>query len=398
MYGRPRFRAISASTREATLAAVVVLLAAWAGLSWTGSDDPAPPPGPAYGAGMESGSGPCDANGTSNVALRLVTTEEAPLVLEPARLIVRWEDAGDTGPLACVEPDDDDVTADATTAQAPAGERAAQITVTGMERGQDVSVNLGVEWPADATVTSVPIRVETDPAADGTVAIDARPVAVEVNHLEPPSVAAQLVGPPDGAVLGEPASYELRVTVRDGPAHDVTARLPLASGVTVERLSADNDGDCAPDAEAVVCHWAELEESASARMELVIVPGDPTCEFLVLCLEVEVTWSDDPDAVATASTEVDLEGRRELVIASYSVDGIRVFTISNTSTGRVTEVLVDDPGCGPVTSTDPPVIEPGATLVLTCGGSTPEEREVTSSALGPSGQIVTGSLVIEGTD
>ena len=397
MYGRPRFRAISASTREATLAAVVVLLAAWAGLSWIGTDDPAPPPGPAYGAGMEPASGPCDANGSSNVALRLVTTEEAPLVLEPARLIVRWDDSGNTGPLACVESNDDDVTVEATTAEAPAGERAAQITVTGMERGQDVSVDLGVEWPADTTVTSVSIRVEADPAADGTIVIDARPVAVEVNHLEPPSVAAQLVGPPDGAVLGEPASYELRLTVEDGPAHEVTARLPLASGVTVERLSADNDGDCAPGAEAIVCRWAEVEERASAQMELVVVPGDPTCEFLVLCLEAEVTWSDDPDAVATASTQVDLEGRRELVIASYAVDGIRVFTVSNTGTGRVTEVLVDDPGCGPVTSTAPPVIEAGGTLVLTCGGSAPEEREVTASALGASDQIVTGSLVIDGT-
>lgn len=290
------------------------------------------------------------------------------------------------------------MTADASVAEAPAGERAAQVIVTGMKRGQDVIVNLGVLWPADTTVTSVPIRVESDPTADGSVMIDARPVALEVNHLEPPGVVAQLVGPPDRAVLGEPTPYDLRLTVRDGPARDVTARLPLDAGLTVESLFADTDGECAPDAEEVVCRWPEIEESASAQIELVVVPGDPTCEFLVLCLEAEVTWSDDPDAVTTASIEVDLEGRPELVIASYALEGVRVFTVSNTSTGLVTNVLVTDPGCGPVTSTAPPVIEPADTLVLTCGGSGPDERTVTASSLGASGQIVTGSLIVEGTD
>ena len=397
MYRRPRSRVSNVSAREITLAAIIVLLAAWAGLSWTGRDDAGPPPGPAYGAGMEAAAGPCDANGSSNVALRLVTTDEAPLTPEPARVIVRWDDSGDTGPLVCVEPDDEQVSAEASVAEASTGERAAQITVTGVERGQEVTVNLGVPWPAETEVTWVPIRVEADATAGNDVLIDSRPVAVDVNHLEPPRVAAQLLSPPDGAVLGEPAPYELRLTVTDGPAHDVTARMPLAAGVTVESLRADNDGECAPDAEAVVCRWAELAGVASAQIELVVVPGDPTCQFLVLCLDAEVTWSDDPDATATASTEVDLEDRKELVIASYAVDGVRVFTVSNTGTGPVTHVRVSDPGCGPVTSTAPPVIEPAATLVLTCGGSIADEREVTASALGASGQIVTGSLVIEGT-
>ena len=398
MYRRPRSRVSNVSAREITLAALVVLLAAWAGLSWTGGDDTAADPGPAFGAGLEPASGPCDANGSSNVALRIVTTDEAPLAPEPARVIVRWDDAGDTGPLDCVEPDDEQVSAEARAAEAPAGERAAQITVTGMERGQDVTVDLGVPWPAETAVTWVPVRVETHPDAGDSVLIDERPVAVEVNHLDPPSVAAQLLSPPDGAVLGEPTAYELRLTVSDGPASDVTARLPLSAGVTVESLLADNDGECAPDAGAVVCRWDEIEDETSAQMELVVVPGDPTCAFLVLCLEAEVTWADDPDAVATASTEVDLEGRAELAIASYAVDGVRVFTVSNTSTGLVTDVLVTDPGCGPVTSTAPPVIEPADTLVLTCGGSVADERRVTASARGESGQIVSGSLVIEGTD
>jgi hypothetical protein len=393
MFRRPHVRAISASTKETTLAAVVVLLAAWAGLSWYGNDDPAPD-GPTHAARLDAASGPCDRNGSSNVALLVTTTDDAPLTPGPAQIIVRWNDTGDTGPMVCVESDADSVTAEASAIAAAPGERGAQLSVADMERDQQVTVHLGIPWPADAATTSVAVHLEPGAADDGSVLVDPAPVTVDVNHLAPPSVAAQLVGPPDGAVLGDPSPFELRLAVTDGPARQVVGRLPLADGVTVESLFADNDGECASEVDAIVCRWDAIESSASALIELVVVPGDPTCEFFVLCLDAEVTWSGETDAMTTASTEVELERRPELAVASFEVDGVRAFTVTNTSTGPVTDIEVVDPGCGPVTHTGPEVLEPAGTLVLTCGGSGSEEREVTATGLGPTGAAVTGSVVI----
>jgi hypothetical protein len=397
MFRRPHVRAISASTKEASLAAIIVLLAAWAGLSWYGNDDPAPA-GPTHAARLDAASGPCDRNGTSNIALLVTSTDDAPLTPGPAQLIVRWNDTGDTGPMVCVESDTDGVTAEASTIAATPGERGMQISVAGMERGQEVTVDLGIPWPADVATTSVAVHLEPGAGADGSILVDPAPVTVDVNHLAPPSVAAQLVGPPDGAILGEPTPFELRLSVTDGPAAEVTARLPLADGLTVDSLFADNDGECASEADAVVCRWAEIDSSASALVELVVVPGDPTCEFLVLCLDAEITWRGEPGASTTTSTEVDLEGRPQLVLASFEVDGVRAFTVTNTSTGPVTDIAVVDPGCGPVTHTGPEVLEPAGTLVLTCGGSAPDERTATATARGSDGAVVTGSLVITPPD
>ncbi len=269
-----------------------------------------------------------------------------------------------------------------------------QISLSGMERGQEATVALGIPWPTDEATTSVTVHLEPGSAQDGSVLVDPAPVTIDVRHLAPPTVAAQLVGPSDGAILGEPAPFELGLSVTDGPAQDVVARLPLADGVTVDNLFADQDGECASEADGVVCRWSEIDTSASALMELVIVPGDPTCEFLVLCLEAEVTWLGENDPTTTATTRVDLEGRPQLVLASFEVDGVRAFTVTNTSTGPVTDIEVVDPGCGPVTHTGPEVLEPAGTLVLTCGGSEPDEREVTATGRGADGVVVTGSLVI----
>lgn len=174
----------------------------------------------------------------------------------------------------------------------------------------------------------------------------------------------------------------------------MTARLPLAAGLTVDSLLADTDGECATEADAVLCRWTEIETSASALVELVIVPGDPTCEFLVLCLDAEVAWSGDAGATTTASARVDLVGRPVLVLASFEVDGVRAFTVTNTGTEAVSDIDVVDPGCGPVTHTGPEVLEPAGTLVLTCGGSGPDEREVTATGRSSTGAAATGSMVV----
>ena len=315
----------------------------------------------------------------------------------PAQLIVRWNDTGDTGPMACVESDTDGVTAEASTVAATPGERGMQISVAGMERGQEVTVDLGIPWPADVATTSVAVHLEPGAGVGGAILLDPAPVTVDVNHLAPApsplSSSARPTVPSSVSRAGRTPAVGHRRSRRggDGPPA-VGRRADGGQPLRRQRRRVRREAD------AVVCRWAEVDASASALVELVVVPGDPTCEFLVLCLDAEITWSGEPGASTTASTEVDLEGRPQLAVASFEVDGIRAFTVTNTSTGPVSDIAVVDPGCGPVTHTGPEVLEPAGTLVLTCGGSGPDQREVTATGHGSDGAAVSGSLVITPPD